>query len=348
LPTLSVAIPARNETNDLEACLHSLISSNYPKLEILVLDDCSQNKRTPEIIRDFAQSGVRFVAGQAPPPNWLAKNYAYARLADEANGDFLLFCGVDTRFQPDTLRAMVEALLQKNKTMVSFVPRNHAPPRFSVESLLVQPARYSWELSPPRRLRQRPPVLSTCWLIKSSELQASGGFAAVSRSISPESYFARQTAHRNDGYSFMQSDEVIDLGSAKSLAAQRATAVRTRYPQLHRRPELVALSSLGELAAMVWPFGLLVSAFLNGQWPLLAISVITITLLVSFYARVVHLTYRRFLWRGLWTLPLVAIYDMGLLNYSMWAYEFREVIWKGRNVCVPMMRRPTSSLGKRP
>src|ERR1700722_1166058 len=49
LPSLSVAIPARNETQDLEDCLRSLIASDYPKLEILVLDDSSQEKRTPEI-----------------------------------------------------------------------------------------------------------------------------------------------------------------------------------------------------------------------------------------------------------------------------------------------------------
>ncbi len=347
LPTLSVAVPARNETDDLEACLRSLVSSDYPKLEILVLDDCSQNKRTPGIIRDFAQSGVRIIAGQAPPEHWLAKNYAYHQLAQEANGDVLLFCGVDTRFQPGTLRSMVEVMLEKHKTMVSFIPGNQLPPRFSVESLLVQPARYAWELTPPRRLLERPPVLSTCWLITAKELKTAGGFEAVSRSISPESYFARQAAGRQDGYSFMQSDQTTDLGSAKSLAEQRATAVRTRYPQLHRRPELVAFSVVGELAALVWPFALAVSAGANRQWLLMAVSILASALLVAFYARVVRLTYRRFLWRGLWTLPLVAIFDVGLLNYSMWQYEFRDVIWKGRNVCVPVMSVTVGS-GKKP
>lgn len=347
LPTLSVAIPARNETDDLEVCLRSLISSDYPKLEILVLDDCSQNKRTPGIIRDFAQSGVRFIAGQAPPEHWLAKNYAYHQLAREANGEVLLFCGVDTRFEPQTLRSMIELMIQKHKTMVSFIPRNQLPPRWSLESLLVQPARYAWELSPPRRLLERPPVLSTCWLITASVLRRAGSFEAATRSISPESYFARWSARHEDGYSFMQSDQTTDLGSAKSLAEQRATAVRTRYPQLHRRPELVALSVIGELATLVWPFGLAISAVLNQRWLILVFSLGAAVLLVAFYARVVKLTYRRFLWRGLWTLPLVAIYDAGLLNYSMWRYEFREVIWKDRNVCVPVMR-VTEGLGKTP
>jgi hypothetical protein len=54
LPALTVAVPARNETDDLEACLESLVANDYPKLEILVYDDCSQNTRTPEIIRSFA------------------------------------------------------------------------------------------------------------------------------------------------------------------------------------------------------------------------------------------------------------------------------------------------------
>ncbi len=347
LPTLSVAIPARNETDDLETCLRTLVSSDYPKLEVLVLDDCSQNKRTPGIIRDFAQSGVRFIAGQTPPEHWLAKNYAYHQLAEEANGDVLLFCGVDTRFRPGTLRSMVEVMSQKRKTMASFIPGNQLPPRSSVESLLIQPARYAWELSPPRRLLERPPVLSTCWLITAKELRAAGGFEAVSRSISPESYFARQTAGRRDGYSFMQSDQTTDLGSAKSLAEQRATAVRTRYPQLHRRPELVALSVVGELAALVWPFALAISAAANHQWFLLVISLVASTLLVTFYTLIVRLTYRRFLWRGLWTLPLVAIFDIGLLSYSMWQYEFRDITWKGRNVCVPVMS-VTAGSGRKP
>lgn len=336
LPTLSVLIPARNETEDLESCLQSLITSDYPKLEILVLDDCSQNKRTPGIIRDFAQSGVVFVDGSVPPDTWLAKNFAYRQLTEKANGELLLFCGVDTRFQPGTLRAMVTAMLTKQKNMMSFIPRNLAPDVGHSESLLIQPARYAWELSLPRRFIQRPPVLSTCWLITANALHGSGGFEAVSHSISPESYFARWNALHSDSYSFVQSNKTIGLVSTKSTTEQRATAVRTRYPQLHRRPELVALVSLSALTVLVLPFAVLIGCLATRHWPLFFVSLITSALLVSFYTRIVTLTYRRFLWRSLWLLPFAALYDVGLLKYSMWRYEFRDVIWKGRNVCLPV------------
>jgi glycosyltransferase involved in cell wall biosynthesis len=119
-------------------------------LEILVLDDCSQIKRTSEIIKAYAHDGVRFIDGQAPPEHWLAKNFAYQQLADQANGDLILFCGVDTQFSPDSLRAIVEVMLKKNKSMISFIPKNiQLGQRF--ESIILQSLRYAWELALPRR-----------------------------------------------------------------------------------------------------------------------------------------------------------------------------------------------------
>jgi len=338
LPSLTVAIPARNETDDLEACLKSLVGSDYPKLEILVLDDCSQVKRTPEIIRQFAHDGVRFLAGKVPPEHWLAKNFAYEQLSEAASGKLILFCGVDVRFESTSLRAMVETLLTKKKSMISFIPRNLLPGRWTLEKLFVQASRYAWEISLPRRFFQRPPVLSTSWLITSDALHAAGGFKAVAGSSSIESYFAHQLIHQNDGYSFLQSNAAIGLTSAKSFEEQRFTALRLRYPQLHKRPELVGLVSLTEVASLWLPFAQALGIAITRHWLLAALSVLTSLLLANFYSRVVALTYRHFLVRGLWLLPFAALYDVGLLNYSMGQYEFGEVLWKGRNVCIPVMR----------
>jgi len=338
LPSLSVALPARNETTDLEACLQSLAGSSYPKLEILVLDDCSQNKRTAEIIRDFAQEGVRFIAGKTPPEQWLAKNYAYDQLAKEASGEILLFCGVDVRFEKDSLETIVKTLLQKKKKMISIVPRNIPPPGWGINGMLVQPSRYTWELALPWRLLRRPAALSTCWIITSQALQAAGGFKAVSRKAVPESYLARQAALAGDGYSLLQSDASIGISSLKSLAEQQATAIRTRYPQLHRRPELVALVGLGEFTALIGPLVLLIAAVASQTWLLGALASLAYLMEAVTYSKIVNLTYRKVLLRGMWLLPVAAFYDVAILNCSMWQYEFRTVTWKGRNVCIPVMR----------
>lgn len=339
LPTLTVAIPARNETADLEACLQTLIHSRYLKLEILVLDDCSQNTRTPEIIRQFAHDGVRFIAGKLPPDNWLAKNYAYQQLTEEANGEIILFCGVDARFEPDSLNTIVATMLSKQKTMLSVIPRNPTPGRLKLESLLVQPGRYAWELVLPRRWLDRPPVLSSCWVVRRELLNQAGGLAAVHRAILPERYFARYAALHSDGYSLVQSGDQLGLSSVKRFTAQRATAVRIRYPGLHRRIELAALVVLAELGLFVVPYVGLIYGLISHQYEYeLAILFGGSCILLTFvYSQVVRITYQRLLIRSLWLFPFAVIYDVGLLLHSLWQYEFREVIWKGRNVCIPVM-----------
>jgi uncharacterized membrane protein len=88
----------------------------------------------------------------------------------------------------------------------------------------------------------------------------------------------------------------------------------------------------------VWPLILCAAAALAGEWVLAGVSGLSFIMVLTAYDKVVNITYRRFTFRGLWLLPLAALYDIGLLNYSMWLYEFREVLWKGRNVCIPIMQ----------
>lgn len=335
LPTLTVAIPARNETTSLEQCIKSLLTSDYPKLEILVLDDCSQNTRTPEIIKQFAQKGVRFLAGKVPPEGWLAKNYAYEQLTTEANGELVLFCGVDTRFGSSAIRQLVLTLETKQKTMLSILPRNELT---SGVQLLLQPARYAWEISLPRRLFNRPPVLSTCWLIEKRALHAAGGFMAAKHTITPEAHFAKYAATHQDGYSFLRSTTDALISSNKSAEEQKDTAVRTRYPQLHRRIEMVPLIAATELVLLVFPFTMALAAYLAGVWPLAVLSTAAAVVQVATYMTVARLTYNTWLTRGILLVPFVAAYDIALIHYSMWQYEFRQVIWKDRNVCIPVMQ----------
>ena len=339
LPSVSVLIPARNETDDLHACLEALVASNYPKLEIIVLDDCSQNRHTPEVIRQFAQQGVRYIAGEVPSDNWLAKNFAYQQLADAANGDLLLFCGVDLQLAPGALRELVTTMLEKKKSMISILPLNDRPR--DIRTLLVQPMRYAWELSLPRRLFNRPPVLSTCWLIKADVLRSAGSFKATSRSILPESHFARFTA-RNDGYSFLRSNMLV---SSKPASEQQATTIRMRYPQLHRRPELVWLLSVTELLGLVAPVGLAIVAAISGLWLALVASTLAYLLLCLVFLEVTGVMYGRPLVVSVVMAPIAGLYDLILLHISMYRYEFSEVQWKERNICLPIMRfdAPTSS-----
>jgi len=336
LPSVSVLVPARNETDDLTRCLEVLVASDYPKLEILILDDCSATRQVPEIVRTFAHAGVRFVQGEAPDEmRWLAKNYAYEQLVHEASGEVLVFCGVDTMVAPHTIRQLVTLLESRGKDMLSVMPLRAATAGRG--SSLLQATRYYWEMSLPRRLFKRPPVLSTCWLIRRNSLERAGGFAAISRSVNPEAPLARR-AVVTDGYSFVRSDETLGLYSNKLATEQYDTSVRMRYPQLHRRLELVGVAVCFELLLLLGPFiGLMFAVYLPhplfyvAAWLFCAACLSFTYCLIAVGARLTKA------WYGWLLVPVAFAVDLLMLHISLWKYEFGNVYWKGRNVCIPVM-----------
>lgn len=332
LPTVSLLIPARNETIQLEECLRSALASDYSKLEIIVLDDCSQMK-TSDIIKSFAHQGVRFIRGDEPNERWLAKNQAYDKLQNVASGNLLLFCGVDVRFGPHAIKALVTELLNRDKQMISILPHRLSG---SIAGAFIQPMRYWWELALPRKLVNRPPVLSTAWLIRAKTLEKLGGFPAVSHSIIPEGFFARELVKSNN-YSFIRANDTLDIQTRKSFEDQRATALRTRYPQLRRRPENVILMVVAELTLLLGPFiGVLYSLLIKNE-AVLVISLASTICLVATHVLIVQLTSPANTAVAIFNLPVEVLTEVIVALMSMVKYEFGKVDWKDRNVCIPVM-----------
>lgn len=334
LPTVTVAIPARNETRELSACIDSILSSNYPKLEVLVLDDCSQDA-TPHIIKQYAHAGVRFLEGAPEKEGWLAKNHAYAQLANEASGSIIVFCGVDVRMSPDFLRKLVTYARTRKKRMVSVLPLRLGG---SALSSFVQPMRYWWEVALPRKFLNRPAVLSTCWLIDSKVLKSLGSFEAVKQNILPERYFAREcVAH--DSYSFLRANELFDLRTAKQPYSQTLTTLRVRYPQLKNQPENVLAMTSAVYVFALLPFVFFTIALAFSIDELIVLTGATIFLLILGHVSILRVTNPSNSVLGIVNFPVVVLTDMFLTLYSMVKYEFGRVYWKGRNVCMPVAHK---------
>lgn len=331
LPTVTVAIPAKNESRDLLECLDTVLASDYPKLEIIVIDETSHGT-TAQTIKDYAHDGVRFIQGGEPKERWLAKNQAYEKLYQEASGELILFCGVDVRFDRRTIRNMVNVLRHRNKAMLSVLPKRiHSSPA----ALFIQPMRYWWELSLPRRLFNRPPVLSTCWLIGRKKLKKLGGFAAVSHSIMPEGYFARELI-KTDEYAFIRSSNDLQVHTVKSLSAQRSTAVRTQYPKIRRRPEMALALTVFNLVFLIGPFvGLLAGFWIDdiNQWLCAAAAV----MLIATHVHVIAVSDPSNTLEAVLTFPVAVIIETVIGYVSMIQYEFFTVTWKERSIITPVM-----------
>jgi chlorobactene glucosyltransferase len=123
-PLVSVMIPARNEEKKIDRCLRSVISQDYPNLEILVYDDHSED-RTALIVKKFEgiDPRIKLISPSPLPPGWMGKNYACFQLSKRAKGELFLFLDADTILERDAIRKAVELLKRKEADLLSFMPQ---------------------------------------------------------------------------------------------------------------------------------------------------------------------------------------------------------------------------------
>jgi chlorobactene glucosyltransferase len=122
-PRLSVLIPARNEELRLRPCISTLSDSDFPILEILILDDHSTDG-TAALVQQRAKGDprIRLISGQLLPEGWVGKPWACHQLAQEAKGDYLLFVDADTRFSDITLSNAINLAHEQQSDLLSLWP----------------------------------------------------------------------------------------------------------------------------------------------------------------------------------------------------------------------------------
>lgn len=138
---VSIVVAARNEERHIEAALGTLLAQDYPELEVIVVDDRS-NDRTGAILdrvadrwrresERAAREGhrrpvLRIVHLKELPAGWLGKNHALQRGAEQATGELILFTDADVMLRPDALLRAVGLLERQGLDHLAVAPRIHA------------------------------------------------------------------------------------------------------------------------------------------------------------------------------------------------------------------------------
>ncbi len=125
-PKVSVLIPVRDEEENIGECLASLLRQDYPDYEVLVYEEGSKDG-TKAILSALSDPRIRVFFGESPPPGWLGKPWACAKLAEMAQGELLLFLDADVRLAPEALTSAVAALERENLDLLSLLPRQEMP-----------------------------------------------------------------------------------------------------------------------------------------------------------------------------------------------------------------------------
>jgi chlorobactene glucosyltransferase len=125
-PLASILVPARNEQENIAACVESLLAQGE-QFEIIVADDSSAD-RTAEIVSELAaregpaSQRVRLLRVPSLPGGWLGKNHALHVAAQHARGEWLLFTDADTRHAPQRLGEVIARAEREQLGLLSFSP----------------------------------------------------------------------------------------------------------------------------------------------------------------------------------------------------------------------------------
>ncbi|MBL8678662.1 MAG: glycosyltransferase [Myxococcales bacterium] len=127
-PTLSVIVPAKDEAEHLEPALRSKLASDYPSLQIVVVDDRSTDA-TPSILRRMLDERttdtgpeLRVARVDALPEGWLGKLHALQRGFEASSGEWVLLADADVHIAPGVLRTLVAHAEAQSIDMIAVFP----------------------------------------------------------------------------------------------------------------------------------------------------------------------------------------------------------------------------------
>ena len=98
-PFLSVLVAAKDEEDNIESCVTTLLDQDYPNYEVIAIDDRSSDA-TPAILRrleEQANGKLRVITITQLREGWFGKNNAMREGVEAARGDWLCFTDADCR-----------------------------------------------------------------------------------------------------------------------------------------------------------------------------------------------------------------------------------------------------------
>src|SRR6267378_267952 len=123
-PLVSVIVPARNEAHNIARCVSSILSTTYPNLELIVVDDSSTDA-TVSIAREAAAGDPRahIITSPPLPDGWFGKQWACATGAKVARGSVLQFTDADTVHGADLVTRSTNAMRDARAQLFSVAGR---------------------------------------------------------------------------------------------------------------------------------------------------------------------------------------------------------------------------------
>ncbi len=258
-PPVSVIVPARNEAQTITRCLEGLRAQRYPDLEIIVVDDRSEDGTGELVRRQAAQDPrLRLVEGAPLPAGWIGKCWALHQGAQVARGQWLLFVDADTRLEPGAVAGAVDAARERAVAVFSALTHQELP---TIWERLVQPAVFgALAEALPISLVNDPewPQFALAngqfLLVRRDAYEGIGGHAAVRAEIAEDAQFARRAKQLRWRYWLADGRALASTRMYRSPGALWEGWTKNLHTGMRLVPWLVPPGTALLVASLVLPY----------------------------------------------------------------------------------------------
>ncbi len=123
-PRVTVVVAACDEEKTIESALKSLLKTDYPDLELVVVDDRSKDGTGGIVDRlSEKEERVRVRHIKDLPEGWLGKVNALEQGTRLATGKYIIYTDADVHYMPDAIRRAVALCERENLGHLALLPR---------------------------------------------------------------------------------------------------------------------------------------------------------------------------------------------------------------------------------
>ncbi len=196
LPAVSMLVAAKDEADNIEACIRSIDRQDYPDLQIVAVNDRSEDG-TDRILNQLAENCPRLSVHHVTSlrEGWFGKNNAMREGVERATGQWLCFTDADCeQASARSVQVAMRYALEKNADFLSVLPSHQA---HTFWERVVQPACSAVMILWFNPIVVNNPKRKTAYangafmLMKRSCYEAIGGHAAVRNEINEDMQMAR-------------------------------------------------------------------------------------------------------------------------------------------------------------